>query len=378
MNNFILSAQQYDDSGMRRALSAPDFVKVKSKLKTTIKNRMNPLFVKNRPHLPPQSSSPKSGIISNNSNNSNNNDNDEIPTSVLAAAPSLRLKNNHDNEINNNNNPFIASTSPMSPASIIQPQTYQFNPSFNRAHLQSLFLNVPITQSQPYLNSFQLHALIQAAALDSNANAFTQSLHSTASNPLKDHVTSFSMSSLSSNRDHISNHIKRQRTSEPSISQHANSRTLFVPQYGNISHVEEENEMLLANEFKHANKLDEKIQNEFMYGHDDDDEDECADEEEDDDEFDHRLRSYNVYKNQDGHHHHSKHSLKKISCFSDPYLMKSNLQNPNINTSNEELLGNKSNNNRLDNRRSTLNAENEMEFASNVRSAYKYTTGNKA
>ena len=360
--NYLLSTQQYDDSGMRRALSAPDFVKVKSKLQTKIKNRMNPLFTKNRPHMPSQSISPKSSCNNNsnlnNNNNINDNDNEEIPASVLAAGPSLRLKNNSDNNDNSINQ---SAFTPTVPSSIIAqtPHAYPFNQTFNKAHLQSLLLNVPYTQSQPYLNSFQIQALFQAAALD--ANALSNSTHAT-SNPLKDHVTSFSMSSLS-NRDPVTNnHIKRQRTSEPSIPQQANSRALFIPQYGNRTLIQEENEMLLANEFKDANKIDEKIQNAFMYG----DDDENDDEEDDEDEID----NVHSYKNP-ADHGHPKHMLKKISCYSDPYLMKSNLHN---------LVKSKDNtgsNNRLNDRRGTLHAENEneMEFASNDRSAYKYTTG---
>ncbi len=357
--NYLISSQQYDDSGMRRALSAPDFVKVKSKLQTKIKNRMNPLFTKNRPHMPTQSISPKSSFSnSNNNNNSSNNsnsdnDNEEIPTSVLAAGPSLRLKiNDNDNIINQ------SAFTPSLPASILaqSPHAYPFNQTFSRAQLQSLLLNVPYTQSQPYLNSYQI-ALFHAAALDANANALSNSTHTT-SNPLKDHVTSFSMSSLS-NRDSVTNNqIKRQRTSEPSIPSQSNNRALFIPQYGNRTLIQEENEMLLANEFKDANKIDEKIQNAFMYGDDDENDDE-----EDEDEID----NVHSYKNP-AVHCHPKHMVKKISCFSDPYLMKSNL-----------LIKSKddSGSNRLNDRRGTLHAENEnqMEFASNDKLVYKYTTG---
>jgi hypothetical protein len=60
--------------------------------------------------------------------------------------------------------------------------------------------------------------------------------------------------------------------------------------------------------------------------------------------------------------------VKNISCFSDPYLMKPNL-----------LIKSKddSGSNRLNDRRGTLHAENEnqMEFASNDKLVYKYTTG---
>ena len=280
MNNYISASQQYEDTGMRRTMSATDFVRVKSKLKTTIKNRMNPLFTNKNQHSP-ETTSPKSSIC--------NNNNDEIP-------------------------------------------------------------------------------LLQVAAFDANINALN-STHSSL-NPLKNHhVTSFSMSSLS---NHGSNHVKRQRTSEPSIEQHAGNRALFIPQYANISHVEEESEISLANELKDASKNDEKIKNAFLYG-DDDNEDEDADEEEEV-VVDRRLRGFHSY-NRPLSHRHSKNLLKKLSSYSDPHIMRSNVQNIEDIAMSNESLSHVRTLKRHNDRRNTLNAENEMEFATNQKSNYKYTTG---
>ena len=338
---------------MRRTMSATDFVRVKSKLKTTIKNRMNPLFTNKNQHSP-ETTSPKSSIC--------NNNNDEIPASVLAAAPSLKL-NKESGETKMSGDTF-SNTLPMVQSSALNSQFSLFN----RPNMHPLFLNVPTSHSQPYLNSLQLQALLQVAAFDANINALN-STHSSL-NPLKNHhVTSFSMSSLS---NHGSNHVKRQRTSEPSIEQHAGNRALFIPQYANISHVEEESEISLANELKDASKNDEKIKNAFLYG-DDDNEDEDADEEEEV-VVDRRLRGFHSY-NRPLSHRHSKNLLKKLSSYSDPHIMRSNVQNIEDIAMSNESLSHVRTLKRHNDRRNTLNAENEMEFATNQKSNYKYTTG---
>ncbi len=304
---------------------------------------MNPLLnpTKNRPYM---SSSPTTSIH-------NLVKTEEIPTSVLAAAPSLRLNNNKDNE--STTTPFAASLSMLPPN-----QQYQFNQAFNR----SLFLNTQ-TQSQPYLNNLQLQALIHAAALENASNPLQQDNHHH-----HHHQTSFSMSSL----PNPNNKIKRQRTAiSPPLT---NNRNLFIPQFGNIAHVEEENEMLLANELKDASKCDEEMHNAFIYG-DDDDEDDADDDDEETDEVDNRLRGFHSYNA--AVHRHPKHLTKKISCYSDPYLMRSNLLNQQIHSNDEMTVSTESlaRFSRLNDRRNTLNAENEMDFVSGERPVYKYTTG---
>jgi hypothetical protein len=210
---FAESAAQMDDAVLRRTISEPTF-KVKSALQTRLKQRshLNPVFNSKRRFLTHQQQD----------HQTNNYGFEEIPSAMLSKAGPLRFDKDAEDQ---------SALTTMLAAAILQQQQQQqqqqnqqyqsFNAQCQRMGLPGHFLNNFASQSQPYLNSINLQALLENYTMSQDQRAQQQ-------------ISSLSMSDLH-------NCQKLQKNIQSAS---------FIPKFGNIVHVEEDSGIMLDDEMR--------------------------------------------------------------------------------------------------------------------------------
>ena len=310
---FYGGANEVDENNLRRTTSEPN-LKVKSALKDRLlekRNLLNPFIAMKRgaPNHQ-QYLQDKSGKIKTKS-----------PMGSLSSIHVPPFNFPHQNSLENIYNKELMNSQQNAALALIGLSSNEsLNHKESQAQMESAYIAATLHQI-----ALQQQQQQQLMANQSNSTNFLESLALAAAMVNQQSLSQYNLGSYS-------NMVPDKLTSLsfPALPVCAPTKPAPhlhpIPKFGHMAHVEEENEMLLANELKNAAKLNDS-QTSLLFGDLKEKriEQSCSDDDEDDeDSFNAQQQSLFVkHQEFEEHRRQSQYHHNKASFFSDPYLLKS-------------------------------------------------------